>query len=169
MTARYWIGLGSNLGDRRAALAASLEELSRRGLGVDAVSGVYETSPQDLENQPAFLNAVARVESTFSPPRALDTCKQVEAELGRDSSGVRFGPRTIDCDLLLWSEGTWTDTRLEIPHPRLAQRRFALLPLLELDPDVSWPDGTPVADALAAIDASSQPARRLGELESEVV
>lgn len=163
MTHRYWIGLGSNLGDRRASLTVSLDELSRRGLGVEAVSGVYETAPQDLEDQPAFLNAVARAESALSPPRALDTCKQVEVELGRDLQGVRFGPRPIDCDLLLWSEGSWSDERLEIPHPRLAQRRFVLLPLLEIDPAICWPDGTPIADALAAIDPEEQPARRLTE------
>ncbi len=168
MTYRYWIGLGANLGDRRAALARALEELSRRGLGVEAVSDVYETAPQDLEDQPPFLNAVARVESTLRPPAALDACKQVELALGRDPAGVRFGPRPIDCDLLLWSGGSWSDERLEIPHPRLARRRFALLPLLELDPDARWPDATPVADALAAIDPEAQPARRLGGLTDEV-
>lgn len=160
----YWLGLGSNLGDRRASLVEACDRLTARGVQVVAISGVYETAPQDLEDQPAFLNAVARAESSLSPPSVLDAAKAVERALGRSEGGVRFGPRPVDCDLLLWSGGSWSDSRLEIPHPRLAKRRFALLPLLELDPDLAWPDGTPVADALAVLDPTEQPARRIGEL-----
>jgi 2-amino-4-hydroxy-6-hydroxymethyldihydropteridine diphosphokinase len=77
---------------------------------------------------------------------------------------VRFGPRAIDCDLLLWEGGTWSDEALVIPHPRLAERRFALLPLLDLDPGLTLPDGRSLADLAAAIDPSEQPAERVSEL-----
>lgn len=159
----YWLGLGSNLGDRLAMLRAALRRLASRGLVIEGTSGVYETEPRDLEDQPSFLNAVARVATPAGPPEVLATAKDVEAALGRTHGGPRFGPRPIDCDLLLWSGGGWHDERLEIPHPRLAVRRFALLPLLELDPDVRWPDGAPVVDSLSAIAPADQPARRVHE------
>lgn len=159
----YWIGLGSNLGDRLGNLDRAIDELSTRGLAIEASSSVFETAPQDLEDQPAFLNAVAQARSGLSPPAVLDACKGVEAALDRDPDEVRYGPRPIDCDILLWSGGSWEDLRLVIPHPRLAERRFALLPLLELDPDARWPDGSLVADSLSAIAPEEQPARRVHE------
>lgn len=157
---RYWVGLGANLGDRRATIEAALAWLDRHGR-VEAVSHPYETAPREVLDQPVFLNAAARVASPLSPPRFLRQVKELEHELGRDPRGVRFGPRAIDCDLLLWEGGAWRDDDLEIPHPRLAQRRFALLPLLEIDPDLALPDGTALADLEAALDAHEQPAERL--------
>jgi 2-amino-4-hydroxy-6-hydroxymethyldihydropteridine diphosphokinase len=120
-THRYWLGLGGNTGDRLANLRAALDLLRAAGVVVEAVSPVYETAPRDLEDQPAFLNAAARVAAPLDPPGMLDVAKGVERDLGRDPAGIRFGPRPIDCDLLLWSGGTWTDERLEIPHPRLVE------------------------------------------------
>lgn len=163
MGARYWLGLGANLGDRRAALAQAVRRLDADGHRVEAVSAVYETAPRDLEDQPAFLNAAVRVHSRLDPPDLLDAVKRIERDLGRDPAGVRFGPRTLDCDLLLWEGGAWRDERLEIPHPRLAERRFALLPLLDLDPGLRLPDGRALADLAARIDPADQPARRLPE------
>ena len=159
---RYWLGLGANLGDRRAALADAVRWLGARHQ-VEACSALYETAPRELEDQPAFLNAAVRVRSDLPPPDLLDQVKEMERELGRAPGGVRFGPRGIECDLLLWEGGTGRDERLEIPHPRLHERRFALLPLLDLDPGLSLPDGRRLADLAAAIDPAEQPAERLPE------
>ena len=157
---RYWVGLGANLGDRRAAIEAAIAWLDRAAR-VEAVSHPYETAPRDLIDQPVFLNAAARVASSLAPPEFLSQVKELERELGRDPGGVRFGPRAIDCDLLLWEGGVWSDADLEIPHPRLGERRFALLPLLEIDPDLALPDGRRLADLEALLDPLDQPATRL--------
>jgi 2-amino-4-hydroxy-6-hydroxymethyldihydropteridine diphosphokinase len=158
---RYWLGLGANLGDRRAALEAALAWLEGAGHRVEAVSPVYETAPREVAEQPAFLNAAARVSSPLPPDSLLAEVKRMEGDLGRDPDGLRYGPRAIDCDLLLWEGGAWSGPGLEIPHPRLAERRFALLPLLDLDPGLGLPDGRRLADLAAAIDAAEQPAERL--------
>ena len=157
---RYWLGLGANLGDRRGALEAALAWLAGAGVAVEAVSPAYETAPRDVVDQPAFLNAAARVRTDLAPPDLLRTAKALERELGREP-GPRFGPRAIDCDLLLWDGGAHEDPELTIPHPRLAERRFALLPLLDLDAALALPDGRRLADLLAAIAEEEQPARRL--------
>lgn len=159
--ARYWLGLGANLGDRWAALEAAVRALADAGIDIEAVSGVYETAPRDLDDQPPFLNAAARVRSTHAPQEMLALVKGIERQLGRDPTGRRFGPRVIDCDLLLWDGGRWAAADLEVPHPRLTQRRFALVPLLEIDPGLTLPDGTPLARIEAALDAGEQAVRRL--------
>jgi 2-amino-4-hydroxy-6-hydroxymethyldihydropteridine diphosphokinase len=159
---RYWLGLGANLGDRRAALEAALAWLRGAGVALEAVSPPYETAPRDVLDQPAFLNAAARVRTDLAPADLLRTAKALERELGR-TPGPRRGPRAIDCDLLLWEGGAHDAPDLTIPHPRLAERRFALLPLLDLDPGLALPDGRRLADLLAAIDPAEQPARRLDE------
>ncbi len=160
---RYWLGLGANLGDRRAAVEGALAWLAGAGVAVEAVSPAYETAPQQLTDQPPFLNAAARVASDHDPPALLAEVKRMERQLGRDPGGVRYGPRAIDCDLLLWEGGAWSGPGLEIPHPRLPERRFALLPLLDLDPGLALPDGRTLADLAAAIPPAEQPAQRLAE------
>ena len=160
---RYWVGLGGNLGDPEATIAAAVRWLDERH-EVEAVSRIYDTSPRDLADQPPFRNAAARVSAQLDPPAMLDEVKRLEAELGRAPGGVRFGPRVIDCDLLLWDEGPYADERLEIPHPRLAERRFALLPLLDLDPGLRLPDGRSLADLEAALDPAEQRADPVAEL-----
>lgn len=157
---RYWIGLGANLGDRPAAIDAAVARLERLGT-VEAVSHRFETAPREVLDQPVFLNAAARLETDLPPRELLREVKEIERDLGRDPGGVRFGPRAIDCDLLLWEGGEWHDDQLDIPHPRLAERRFALLPLLDLDPALALPDGRRLADLEAAIDPLEQPAERL--------
>jgi 2-amino-4-hydroxy-6-hydroxymethyldihydropteridine diphosphokinase len=158
---RFWIGLGANLGDRLGALRAALADLAAAGVEVEATSAVYETAPQDLADQPAFLNAVARVRTPLAPLALLDALKAIEAARGRRAGGPRYGPREIDLDVLLWEGGAFAHPRLEIPHPRLAERRFALVPLLELEPEARLPDGRRLADAAAAIPAEGQPVARL--------
>jgi 2-amino-4-hydroxy-6-hydroxymethyldihydropteridine diphosphokinase len=159
---RYWLGLGANLGDRRAALEEALSRLDAAGARVEAVSAAYETAPREVPDQPAFLNAAARVETPLLPPDVLRMCKRIEDGMGRDPAGPRFGPRPIDCDILLWEGGAFRDERLEVPHPRLHERRFALVPLLDLDPNLRLPDGRRLADLESALDPVEQPVRRAG-------
>ena len=159
---RYWLGLGSNLGDRAEALQHAVEALAAEGVVVRAVSRVYETAPQDVEDQPPFLNAAVIAESHLDPPAVLAAAKRVERAAGRDLDGLRYGPRPIDIDLLVWDGGPFTaaDPDLIIPHARLSERRFALVPLLDVDPALALPDGTAIAALAAAIPPGDQPVAR---------
>lgn len=152
MTAGY-LGLGSNVGDRRAHLQAAVDALPAHGVRVLAASSTYDTDPVGLVlDQPAFLNACIRIETGLGPEELLDACKAVEAALGRDlEGGVRHGPRPIDVDLLLFGEAPYASERLTLPHEQATSRRFVLIPLLELDLELTTPDGTRLADVLAAL------------------
>jgi 2-amino-4-hydroxy-6-hydroxymethyldihydropteridine diphosphokinase len=149
------LGLGSNLGDRRALLQASVDGLAERGVVAVASSSTYETDPVgDVLDQPAFLNACLAVETTLEPDALLDAAKAVERALGRTAEGpdyVHHGPRPIDIDVLLCDGRTHRSERLTVPHPSLLERRFVLIPLLELDFALTLPDGARLADALAAL------------------
>jgi 2-amino-4-hydroxy-6-hydroxymethyldihydropteridine diphosphokinase len=129
---RVVIGLGANLGDRLATLREAAARIGRVAT-VLARSQVYETVPVGGAAQPDFLNAAVLVDYTGSPHALLDETQRIEAELGRDRSReLRWGPRTIDLDVL-WIDGvTVDDARLVVPHPRLTERAFALLPLLDV-------------------------------------
>jgi 2-amino-4-hydroxy-6-hydroxymethyldihydropteridine diphosphokinase len=156
------LGLGSNVGDRRANLQAAVDALPRHGVSVLASSSVYDTEPVgEVLDQPEFLNAVVRVETALAPEALLDACKAVERELGRAAGGVRHGPRPIDVDVLLLGDVAYASERLTLPHAEVTSRRFVLVPLLELDAGVLLPDGARAADALAALDAG-QAVRRAG-------
>jgi 2-amino-4-hydroxy-6-hydroxymethyldihydropteridine diphosphokinase len=147
--ARAALGLGSNLGDRRANLAGAVRRLGEAG-PVAAVSSLYETAPIGGPVQGPFLNAVVVVE-TARPPRALlDLGRAVERAAGRRRL-VRWGPRSLDVDLLLYEGRVVNEPGLVVPHPRLAERRFALEPLVEAWPDASLPDGTVAASLLPAL------------------
>ena len=159
MAERYWLGLGANLGDPRRAMARMLAELAADGIRIEAVSSLYETAPRELVDQPAFLNAAARVATAEAPPALLARVKRLETAMGR-RPGLRYGPRVIDCDLLLWSGGTWEGPGLAIPHPRLAERRFALVPVLEIDPGLTLPNGRTLADCERALAPEDQPVTR---------
>jgi 2-amino-4-hydroxy-6-hydroxymethyldihydropteridine diphosphokinase len=141
------LGLGSNVGDRRANLQAAVDALPAHGVRVLASSGVYDTEPVgEVLDQPEFLNAVIRIETDLAPEALLDACKAVERELGRAAGGVRHGPRPIDVDVLLLGDMSFRSERLTLPHAQATSRRFVLVPLLEVDPDVTLPDGTRAAD-----------------------
>ena len=147
-----YLGLGSNEGDRLANLRAARGALDGRGIEVTASSSVYETAPQgDVTDQPDFLNACLRIHTGLDPESLLDVCKQVERELGRAPGGVRHGPRPIDVDVLLLGGREHSSGRLRLPHAEVMSRRFVLEPLLELDPALTLPDGTRLADGLAAV------------------
>lgn len=160
---RYWLGLGSNLGDRGALIDAAFAWLETAGVAVEERSPLYETAPREVTDQPAFLNAAARVRTELAPLELLDVLKRMEGELGR-RPGRRYGPRPIDCDILVWEGGVVEHPRLVVPHPRLAERRFALLPLLDIDPGLCLPDGRALSGLAAALDPLEQPARRLGSV-----
>ena len=146
-----YLGLGSNVGDRRANLQAAVDALPARGVAVLASSATYDTDPVGLVlDQAAFLNACVRIETDLAPEALLDACKAVERDLGRDlEGGIRHGPRPIDVDLLLLGDAAYRSERLSLPHEQVTARRFVLIPLLELDFELRTPDGTRLADCLA--------------------
>jgi 2-amino-4-hydroxy-6-hydroxymethyldihydropteridine diphosphokinase len=156
-----YLGLGSNVGERREHLQAAADELSRRGVAIEAASSTYDTEPVGLVlDQPEFLNACLRIAIDLDPEALLDTCKATECAVGR-RPGIRHGPRVIDIDLLLLGEVELVSDRLALPHPEVTVRRFVLVPLLELDPELALPDGTPLATALDAL-GPGQAVRRAG-------
>jgi len=153
MSVTGYLGLGSNVGDRRANLQAAIVALPRHGVAVLAASSVYETEPVgEVLDQPDFLNACIRIETELAPEELLDACKDVERELGRDlDGGIRHGPRPIDVDLLLLGDEPYSSPRLTLPHDQVLERRFVLIPLLELDMELTVPGGERLADALAQL------------------
>ena len=160
-----YLGLGSNIGERRENLAAAVRELPTHGVEVLASSSVYDTEPVGLVlDQPEFLNACVRIQTALEPLQLLDACKEVERAVGRAGGGVRHGPRMIDVDVLLLDGVEFASERLTLPHPEVGSRRFVLVPLLELDPDLRLPGGGGgrLADALAALGSSEQEVRRAG-------
>jgi 2-amino-4-hydroxy-6-hydroxymethyldihydropteridine diphosphokinase len=150
--ATVYIGLGSNLGDRAEALRAAVERLARlHRTRVLAVSSFRETEPVGYLDQPRFVNAVAAVETELDPWTLLEELLAIERGLGRTREGPRFGPRTIDLDLLLYDELVLERPGLQIPHPRLHERAFVLEPLLELAPGLVVPGVGPLETLLRKI------------------
>ena len=148
-----YVGLGANLGDRERTLRRALALLDHReGVVVAAVSTLRETAPVGYVDQPPFLNGVARLETELAPRQLLGVLLDVELELGRDRSGPRFGPRTVDLDLLVYGDVELDEADLAVPHPRLHERRFALEPLAELAPGLVVPGRGPVERLLAELD-----------------
>jgi 2-amino-4-hydroxy-6-hydroxymethyldihydropteridine diphosphokinase len=147
-----YLGLGSNVGDRAGHLRAAVEMLAERGVEVEAVSSAYETEPVgEVLDQPDFLNAAVRVRTDLDPEALLDLCKQIELERGRTLDAPRHSPRPLDVDLLLLGDSELATDSLTLPHSETTSRRFVLVPLLELDPELALPDGTRLADALASL------------------
>jgi 2-amino-4-hydroxy-6-hydroxymethyldihydropteridine diphosphokinase len=145
MTVAY-IGLGSNLGDRESLIRRAAELI-----GAARLSEVRETEPWGYVKQPRFLNAVAEIETDLPPRRLLDFLFDVEARLGRERIGPKWGPRTIDLDLLLYGDETVDEPGLVVPHPRLLEREFVLEPLADLVPWLKIPGDGTVHDALAGL------------------
>jgi len=134
-----FLGLGSNLGDREANLAGVERAVERRGFRVAARSSTYLTEPKDAPDQGWFLNAVLGGETGLSPEELLEACLDAERELGRERGPRRNAPRTADVDLLLYGPEVRALPFLTLPHPRLAERRFVLVPLAEIAPDTPHP------------------------------
>lgn len=154
MIERAWLGLGANLGDARATLAKAVQELSRSSFAeLVAVSSLYRTPPWGVENQPDFLNAVVALDTEWPPSDLLPRLLDAEARLGRVRSGERWGPRAIDIDLLMQDDHCIDQAELCLPHPRLANRAFVLVPWLELAPSLVVPGVGALADLLDALPA----------------
>ena len=149
MTVRAAIGLGSNLGDRESHLGRAIAALAEVG-DLIAVSPYYESAPVGGPEQGPYLNAVVTIETNLSPRALLDQCLRIELAQGRERR-ERWGPRTLDLDILLYGNETIDEEGLMVPHPRLHERRFVLEPLLAVWPQSTMPDGTPVADFLLAV------------------
>lgn len=168
---RAFIGLGGNVGDTRSTFGRSVGELRLIGQVVRA-SSLYESAPRDRLDQPRFLNAAVELETDLEPAELLVELKRIELALGRDPGGTRFGPRVIDLDILSFDGRCAEELELNliVPHPRLPERRFALEPLAELEPDLQpWRNcadlrrDVTVADLLPSV--ADQEVARVGTAE----
>jgi len=147
-----YLALGANLGHRDQTIRTALARLdAHEHIDVQRVSRLRETDPVGYENQPRFLNGVARLQTSLEPSDLLTVLLDLERDLGRTRHGPRYGPRTIDLDILLYDNREIDEPGLEIPHPRMAERAFVLEPLAELDPALEVPGRGPVQALLAAL------------------
>jgi len=144
-----YVGLGANLGDREAAIRRAAELL-----GAERLSTLRETEPWGYADQPRFLNAVAELETEEEPRALLERLLAIERELGRVREGPRYGPRTIDLDLLLYGELQLDEPGITVPHPRLHERGFVLEPLVELAPELDVPGRGPVKALLSRLQSA---------------
>ena len=165
---QVYLGLGTNIGDRQANLARALRLLSER-LKVEEVSSVYETEPVGYADQPKFLNAVCSVKTNIGPLQLLSLVKGIEASMGREAS-FRNGPRIIDIDIILYNRMSMIDPELTIPHPRMKERAFVLIPLLEIAPaDLPHPFTRERLEELAARVRGREGVKKVGKLEVQDV
>lgn len=149
---RAYVGLGSNLGDREATLRAALHALAEApGVTHVTASAIRETAPVGYVDQPGFLNAAAAVDTELAPRDLLELLLRIERDLGRTRDGPRFGPRTIDLDLLLYGSERLEEPGLTVPHPRLHERLFVLEPLAELDSSLEVPGKGTVSTLVAGL------------------
>ncbi len=156
-----YLGLGSNVGDSAGHLRAAIELLEAEGVEVEAVSSVYVTEPVgEILDQPDFLNAAVRIRTDLEPEQLLDACKRVESERGRTFDAPRHSPRPLDVDLLLLGNLELSTDRLTLPHREVTTRRFVLVPLLELDPELALPNGGRLSGALDALGDAARVDRR---------
>jgi 2-amino-4-hydroxy-6-hydroxymethyldihydropteridine diphosphokinase len=149
MTLAY-VGLGSNLGDREGAIRRAAELI-----GAARLSPLFETEPLGFHDQPSFLNAAAEVETPLTARSFLTQLLDVERRLGRERIGPRWGPRTIDLDLLLWGNERISEPGLDVPHPLMLERLFVLEPLAALAPDQEIPGNGTVSEALAGLQSGA--------------
>ena len=136
---KIYLSIGSNLGDRSEHLREAVTRLAAEEIGVLRESSIYETEPRDFRDQPWFLNQVVEAETDLFPRQVLARVQKIEREMGR-RRGVAKGPRVIDIDIILFGDAVLRTPELEIPHPRISERRFVLEPLAELSPDLRHPE-----------------------------
>lgn len=154
MTIAY-VGIGSNLGNREVLIREALSLLAGdQEIEVEAVSSLRDTEPVGVVDQPRFLNGAARLATELGPRALLERLLAIERRLGRVRGGERYGPRTLDLDLLLYGDQVIDEPGLRVPHPRLHERRFVLEPLTELDPGLSVPGRGKVSDLLAKLESA---------------
>ena len=161
------LGLGSNLGHGPANIRSALDALARAGADIVRRSPLYLTSPVGPRDQPDFTNAAAHIRTALAPDALLALCKQIEHDLGRAAQPVRWGPRVIDIDILLFDRNSVQTSCLVIPHPEMGNRLFVLLPLLEIAPDFLLPEGKTIKDfskpRIAALETSGQKIKKIVE------
>jgi 2-amino-4-hydroxy-6-hydroxymethyldihydropteridine diphosphokinase len=151
--ARAYVGLGANLGPKEVTMLRAVDLLgATEGIEVLGLSRLRETDPVGVTDQPMFLNGAVALETALSPGELLDALLRIEQQLGRVRDDERWGPRTIDLDLLVYGDETVDEPGLRIPHPRLHERRFALEPLSDLDPELDIPGLGKVSELLARLD-----------------
>jgi|SRR5208283_704030 len=134
----FYLGVGSNIGNREANCLNSLEHLKKRGIVIRKCSAMYETEPWGKQDQPRFINMAVEAETDMSPENLLDLLKNIEHAMGREET-TRWGPRVIDLDILFYDDGIVTSERLHLPHPMLHVREFVLIPLVDIAPDKMHP------------------------------
>ena len=151
--ARAYVGLGANLGPKEVTILRAVDLLgAAEGVEVLELSRLRETEPVGVTEQPPFLNGAVALETSLRPRELLDVLLRVEQELGRERDRERWGPRTIDLDLLVYGDETVDEPGLSVPHPRLHERRFALEPLADLEPELEIPGLGKVSAVLAKLD-----------------
>jgi 2-amino-4-hydroxy-6-hydroxymethyldihydropteridine diphosphokinase len=144
-----FIGVGSNVGDRENFVRRGVEEIGQvDGISVVKISSLYATAPIGGPPQRSFINLVVEIDTTLSPRELLEALQGIEQRIGREPSDIRWGPRVVDLDILTFEDEKVSEPDLEIPHPRMKERRFVLIPLLEIEPDAADPWGTRYADSL---------------------
>ncbi len=159
MAERVFIGVGSNLGRKEENVRRALDLLAgERGVSLTRVAPLYKTDPVGYQEQDWFVNTVAEIETILPPRELLEALMRIENGMGRRRA-VRWGPRVIDLDILLYGKTTVSEPDLEIPHPRLQERAFVVVPLAQLQPDMALPGGRTAAE-LAAVLAGSQKVER---------
>ena len=161
---KVYLGLGSNLGDRISNLKRAVEGLEKTGeISLLSSSSYYETKPAGFEAQPKFINMAIKIETSLHPVKLLDTVKKIEKEIGRAES-FRWGPRNIDIDILLYGDETVKEPELEIPHPRMEERAFVLVPLSEIGGDAKHPL---TSETVEEMRAKLQDTNSIKKVESE--
>ena len=156
--ATVYLSLGSNLGDRAANLQAAIAALPSAGIQPQKLSSFYETAPVDYVDQPWFLNCAVQATTLLAPIPLLQALRSIEDRLGSKKAFAK-GPRLLDIDILIYSDQTIAIPELQIPHPRMLQRKFVLLPLAEIAPNLhhpSWPPGLTASEALRATPDTSE-------------
>jgi 2-amino-4-hydroxy-6-hydroxymethyldihydropteridine diphosphokinase len=144
-----FIGIGSNVGDRTTFCRSAVAELEvADGVKLEAISSLYETSPIGGPPQRSYINIVVKISTTIEARALLERCQEIEQRLGREASDIRWGPRVVDLDILTYDAEKISEPDLEIPHPRMTERRFVLVPLFEIAPDATDPWGTPYSESL---------------------
>lgn len=153
---RVWLALGSNLADPLHQVRSALDALAAiPDSKLVACSSLYRTPPYGPPDQPDYLNAAVALDTRLTPESLLDHTQRIELEQGRERKDHRWGPRTLDLDIMLFGDLTLATPRLTVPHYDMHNRAFMLLPLLEIAPDLRLPDGTRLADLLAPLDSST--------------
>lgn len=166
--ARGFLSLGCNIGDCGVNLSRALASLgAAAAIEVTRVSSVYITEPVGMREQPDFYNIAVAVETSLEPLALLEACRAIEEELGGREGRVPLGPRTIDIDILLFEQLAIAHRDLRLPHPRLAERAFVLVPLAEIAPEWRLPDGRTIARALSELD-DPHSVRKIGSLDYSV-